>query len=225
MQNHQEPAENGQGNGVLDAEVNEKIDEVVRALRCTVDARVGLDCSFADREQAALSIGNEAQRCLLEQELQSIAEAQGRELLINEALYREHRPGSRDYASLCGRLRIQRSTYRLAGVRNGPRTNCRAVGPAGWPDGGRDSSDGIPSGAWLRKGAQPKLGGGSSRLASCSAVEDNAGEDVEAPWREDQGGGTPYRIVPTPKRTATWRCDRYLRRARPYSGSHGGGSR
>jgi len=108
------------GNGVLNAEVDEKIDEVVRALRCAVDAKVGLDCSFADREQAALSIGNEAQRCLLEQELQSIAEAQGRELLINEALYREHRPGSRDYASLCGRLRIQRSTYRLAGVRNGP---------------------------------------------------------------------------------------------------------
>ena len=96
------------GNGVLNAEVDEKIDEVVRALRCAVDAKVGLDCSFADREQAALSIGNEAQRCLLEQELQSIVEAQGRELLINEALYREHRPGSRDYASLCGPLRIQR---------------------------------------------------------------------------------------------------------------------
>jgi len=115
MRNSQESA----GNGVLNAETDEQVDEVVRALRRAVDARVGLDCSFASREQAALSIGNEAQRCLLEQELQSIAEAQGRELLINETLYREHRPGRRDYASLCGPLQIQRSTYRLAGVRNG----------------------------------------------------------------------------------------------------------
>ena len=120
MQDAQVPAEDGQGNGALDAEIDQKIDEVVRALRRAVDARVGLDCSFACREQAALSIGNEAQRRLLEQELQSIAEAQGRELLINEAFYREHRPGRRDYASLCGPLRVQRSTYRLAGVRNGP---------------------------------------------------------------------------------------------------------
>jgi len=120
MQDAQVPAEDGQGNGALDAELDQKIDEVVRALRRAVDARVGLDCSFACREQAALSIGNEAQRRLLEQELQSIAEAQGRELLINEAFYREHRPGRRDYASLCGPLRVQRSTYRLAGVRNGP---------------------------------------------------------------------------------------------------------
>ena len=120
MQDAQVPAEDGQGNGALDAEIDQKIDEVVRALRRAVDARVGLDCSFACREQAALSIGNEAQRRLLEQELQSIAQAQGRELLINEAFYREHRPGRRDYASLCGPLRVQRSTYRLAGVRNGP---------------------------------------------------------------------------------------------------------
>lgn len=122
MQNSQEPAEkkSHHENDVLETEVDQEIDEVVRALRRAVDAKVGLDCSFADREQAALSIGNEAQRRLLEQELQSIAEAQGRELLINDALYRKHRPGGRDYASLCGILRVERSTYRLAGVRNGP---------------------------------------------------------------------------------------------------------
>jgi len=120
MQNPQEPRGNGQENGVLNAEIDEEIDEVVRALRRAVDAKVGLDCSFADREGALLNIGNEAQRRLLEQELQSIAEAQGKELLINEALYREHRPGRCDYVSLCGILPIHRSTYRLAGVRNGP---------------------------------------------------------------------------------------------------------
>lgn len=116
----QEPAESGSENGALDTELGGEIAEVVSALRRAVNAKVGLDCSFADREQAALSIGNEAQRRLLEQELQSIAEAQGKELLIGEVLYREHRPGRRDYASLCGTLQIQRFTYRLAGVRNGP---------------------------------------------------------------------------------------------------------
>lgn len=105
---------------LIDGEIDSEIADVVRALRRAVDAMVGLDCSFSERERAALTIGNEAQRQLLEQELQSIAEAQGRELLINEVLYREHRPGERDYVSLCGPLRISRSTYRLAGVRNGP---------------------------------------------------------------------------------------------------------
>lgn len=120
MQKPEEPRRNVQSNGVLNAEIDEEIDEVVKALRRAVDAKVGLDCSFADRERALLSIGNEAQRRLLEEELQSIAEAQGKELLVNEALYREHLPGRRDYVSLCGILPIRRSTYRLAGMRNGP---------------------------------------------------------------------------------------------------------
>jgi len=116
MRTSQEPTWNG---GEIEAGISEEIAEVVKALRRAVDARVGLDCSFAERERAALSIGNEAQRQLLEQELQSIAEAQGPELLVNEVLYRLHRPGARDYASLCGLLRVSRSTYRVAGVRNG----------------------------------------------------------------------------------------------------------
>lgn len=104
----------------FEGRLSEEIQDVVVALRRAVDAMVGLDCSFAERERAALSVGNEAQRRLLEQELQSIAEAQGRELLINDVLYREHQPRSREYVSLCGPLHVSRSTYRLAGVRNGP---------------------------------------------------------------------------------------------------------
>lgn len=120
MRNSQTPAGNGKGSDAIEAGIGGEIAEVVKALRRAVDAKVGLDCSFADRERAALSIGNEVQRRLLEHELQSIAEAQGAELLVNEVLYRAHRPGTRDYASLCGLLRVSRSTYRLAGVRNGP---------------------------------------------------------------------------------------------------------
>ena len=120
MQKSQQSAENGEEDGGIEHQLEEELAEVVRALRRAVDKMVGLDCSFAKRERAALRIGNEAQRRLLEQELQSIAEAQGPELLVNEVLYRKHRPGSREYASLCGLLRVSRYTYRLAGVRNGP---------------------------------------------------------------------------------------------------------
>jgi hypothetical protein len=119
MQTSQKPTGNDQGSRI-EAGIEEQLAEVVKALRRAVDAKVGLDCSFAERERAALSIGNEAQRRLLEQELQSIAEAQGADLFVNDVLYRAHRPGAREYASLCGLLRVSRSTYRLAGVRNGP---------------------------------------------------------------------------------------------------------
>lgn len=102
------------------AGIDGEMADLVRALRRAVDAKVGLDCSFAEREKAALTIGNEAERRLLEQELQSIADALGNELLIDDVLYRKHRPGERDYASLCGPLPISRFTYRQAGVRNGP---------------------------------------------------------------------------------------------------------
>jgi hypothetical protein len=105
---------------VSDSGIEVELAEVTRALRRAVDAMVGLDCSFAERERAALAIGNEAQRRLLEEELQSIADAQGREVLIDNVLYREHSSGSREYVSLCGPLQISRPTYRLAGVHNGP---------------------------------------------------------------------------------------------------------
>lgn len=116
MQTPEGLEEPGKENRPIEAEMF----EVVKALRCAVDAMVGLDCSFAERERAVLEISNEAQRRLLERELQSIVEAQAHELLIDGVLYREHQLGQRNYVSLCGPLRIARSTYRLAGVRNGP---------------------------------------------------------------------------------------------------------
>ncbi len=96
------------------------IGAVVKALRGAVDAKVGLGCSFGEREQAMLAIGNEAQRRLLEEELKSIVDGQGKELMINEELHREHQPGSYEYASLCGCLKISRPTFRQVGIRNGP---------------------------------------------------------------------------------------------------------
>jgi hypothetical protein len=112
----EEPTKDSNGHVGVDKE----IAAVVRAMRRAVDAKVGLDCSFAERERATLEIGNEAQRRLLEEELRSIAAAHGKDLLIDDLSYREFRPGSEDYASLCGPLHISRPTYRQVGVRNGP---------------------------------------------------------------------------------------------------------
>ena len=117
MRSLQDPPEDGDG---YLPEVDKKIAAVTRALRRAVDAMVGLNCSFAERERATMEIGNEAERRLLEEELQSVADAHGEALLINGILYREFRPGSHQYASLCGPLGISRATYREVGVRNGP---------------------------------------------------------------------------------------------------------
>ncbi len=70
--------------GIGNEDEEAAIGEVVKALRGAVDAKVGLGCSFGEREQVMLAIGNEAQRRLLEEELKSIVGAQCKELLINE---------------------------------------------------------------------------------------------------------------------------------------------
>jgi hypothetical protein len=98
----------------------EEVAPVLRALRRAVDAKVGLDCTFMRRERTALAIAGEAQRLLLEQELQSLADGHADDLLIGGVLYRKHQPGTHEYASLCGSLGVSRSTYRQLGVRNGP---------------------------------------------------------------------------------------------------------
>ncbi|MBI4866158.1 MAG: hypothetical protein HY816_04325, partial [Candidatus Wallbacteria bacterium] len=97
MQDDPGPADADEANGASETD----LADVVAALRRAVDATVGLDCSFAERERAALTIANEALRRFIERDLQSIAEAQGRDLLIDGVLYREHQPGERDYVSLC----------------------------------------------------------------------------------------------------------------------------
>lgn len=93
---------------------------VVRALRRAVDAKVGLDCSFTRRERTMLALAGEAQRVLLQEELQTLADGHAEDLLINGVPYRRHQAGTHEYASLCGGLDISRATYRQVGVRNGP---------------------------------------------------------------------------------------------------------
>jgi hypothetical protein len=76
--------------------------------------------NFADRERAALQLANELVHGCLERELERMAAAQPDQLAINGVLYRRHQPGLGSYPSLCGTLKVQRWTYRVVGVRNGP---------------------------------------------------------------------------------------------------------
>ena len=55
MRSLQEPTEDGIG---YLPEVDKRITAVTRALRRAVDALVGLNCSFAERERATMEIGN-----------------------------------------------------------------------------------------------------------------------------------------------------------------------
>ena len=94
--------------------------EVTRALRRAVDAQVGPDARFADREEAALAIANEATRRFLQDDLAAIAERPGTQVEVDGRLYQRHEPGTVRYYSLCGALDLERWTYREVGVRNGP---------------------------------------------------------------------------------------------------------
>jgi hypothetical protein len=78
------------------------------------------EASFGAREAQALLITNEAVRGLLEEDLQTLADNLGGEILVNGALYKCHEPGSGTYHSLCGPLEVRRPSHRQAGVRNGP---------------------------------------------------------------------------------------------------------
>ncbi len=95
------------------------ISEVTAAIERAVTARTK-SALFGDREQAALDVGNEATRRLLESYLQRLADAEGDEVHHDVHIYRRHQPGEVKYHSLCGALYIRRSTYRSIGVRNGP---------------------------------------------------------------------------------------------------------
>ena len=56
MQTQEEAVAGGsKSTGGFDAEVDAKVAEVVRAVRCAVDAFVGLDCSFAEPERVAVA--------------------------------------------------------------------------------------------------------------------------------------------------------------------------
>jgi hypothetical protein len=89
--------------------------------RATVSAMVGPNASFADREEAGLSLANALCAEDQEEELGDIARRfDCDEIEIDGTRYRRHEMGRGEYGGLCGKLRPQRATFRLKGVRNGP---------------------------------------------------------------------------------------------------------
>lgn len=98
-----------------------EIRTVVRAFTRAVDALVGPDASFGEREAAGLEVANELCRADQERELARRASLwTSSELTIDGALYRRHSEGTGVYHGLCGTLQVTRALYRLVGMHNGP---------------------------------------------------------------------------------------------------------
>jgi hypothetical protein len=90
---------------------------LIEAFRATMSARTG---TFADLERDALTLLNEVGRQWAEGELSRMAERYDEEVLVDGQRYRHHADGTRSYHTLCGKVDIRRTLYRLVGVHNGP---------------------------------------------------------------------------------------------------------
>jgi len=99
---------------------NGEVKRLARAFRRALESHVSPDSSFGQREEALLAVGNAAMRQVLEEDLQRISDEFGEAVTVDEQRYKRHCVGTVVYHSLCGGLRVQRSTYRRCGVRNGP---------------------------------------------------------------------------------------------------------
>lgn len=78
------------------------------------------DQSFGALERALLEVSNEALRRAFESVLQELATSEEDVIEIQGSRYRRHERGTAKYHSLCGPISVERWTYRLVGVRNGP---------------------------------------------------------------------------------------------------------
>lgn len=96
------------------------VESIVEALRAAIDDMCGNASSFDEKEKSALSLTNEAVRLFLEADLQQEADAIPERVIVNDALYKRHEPGTAQYHSLVGPLHIRRWTYRHTEIRNGP---------------------------------------------------------------------------------------------------------
>ena len=104
------------------AEVKGVLEELRKVARHALP-----DNDFAEREAVMLAIFDEAGRGLLEEELQAIANGLDDRAMVDGIEYRRHEPGTVNYYSLNGVLRVRRHTYRRADVRNGPQASTRQV--------------------------------------------------------------------------------------------------
>ena len=89
-------------------------------LREVVDAQVGPEASFAQREAAALALANDATRLFLQDDLLAMVDRYGEHIEVEGACYKRHELGTVRYYTLCGTIDLERWTYRAMGVHNGP---------------------------------------------------------------------------------------------------------
>ena len=89
-------------------------------LREVVDAKVGPEASFAQREAAALALANDATRLFLQDDLLAMVDRYGEHIEVEGACYKRHELGTVRYYTLCGTIDLERWTYRAMGVHNGP---------------------------------------------------------------------------------------------------------
>lgn len=88
--------------------------------RGLVRAVAGENASFEEVEILTLAISQEVDRRRLQAELQEVSDSFGERVSIDGEVYVRHHEGEVGYHSLCGTLKVTRSTYRQTGVHNGP---------------------------------------------------------------------------------------------------------
>lgn len=109
----------GRYNTRYEAGVERQLEAAHRALARAVDAQVGGEASFAQREATMLELSNEVGLRYLECELQQLADVYDDERLsIDKAPYKRHSVGTVTYHSLCGPVTVKRWVYRRRHKRN-----------------------------------------------------------------------------------------------------------
>jgi hypothetical protein len=97
----------------------QEVKRIGQQLRAVL-ARAARGATFAEREEFAIAVTNGLLRDCLRQDLVEVAASLGERVELGGETYRRHQEGTGVYHSLVGGLDVQRWTYRLEGVRNGP---------------------------------------------------------------------------------------------------------
>ena len=103
----------------IDAKVGPEASFAQREAAALALAKVGPEASFAQREAAALA-PNDATRLFLQDDLLAMVDRYGEHIEVEGACYKRHELGTVRYYTLCGTIDLERWTYRAMGVHNGP---------------------------------------------------------------------------------------------------------
>lgn len=97
--------------------IETRAEEMARQFESLMSERTG---TFGELESDAMAVANAVVRGWTKKTLAKMAHGYGDEVLVDGQRYRRHATGASRYHTLCGAVEIQRDTYRLIGVHNGP---------------------------------------------------------------------------------------------------------